>query len=121
MDVAKKIKRIREAKGMTAKEVITTVGMGAAMYSRIETGKTEPSLTTLEKIARALGVTLSDFFADDDRMADVNSYDSSLMEKVKMIEALNDEEKKTVFSIVDAFVGKKKLKDALSNVLTDMK
>jgi hypothetical protein len=36
-------------------------------------------------------------------------------------EALSDEEKKTVFSIVDAFVGKKKLKDALSGVLNDVK
>ncbi len=120
MDIAKKIKQIREAKGMTAKEVISSVDMGAAMYSRIETGKTEPSLSTLEKIAKALGVTLSDFFTPDDKMADVNSYDGSLMEKVKAIEALNDEEKKTVFSIVDAFVGKKKLKDALSGVLTDL-
>ena len=41
------------------------------------------------------------------------------MQKVKSIEALSDEEKKTVFSIVDAFTGKKKLKDALSSVLTD--
>jgi transcriptional regulator with XRE-family HTH domain len=121
MDIAKKIKQVREAKGMTAKQVISAVDMGAAMYSRIETGKTEPSLTTLEKIAKALGVSLSDFFANDDKMADVNSYDGSLMEKVKAIEALNDDEKKTVFSIVDAFVGKKKLKDALSNVLTDIK
>jgi hypothetical protein len=38
-----------------------------------------------------------------------------------MIEALSEEEKKTVFSIVDAFTGKKKLKDALANVLTDAK
>ncbi|MBA3707105.1 MAG: helix-turn-helix transcriptional regulator [Bacteroidetes bacterium] len=120
MDIAKKIKQIREAKGMTAKEVISSVDMGAAMYSRIETGKTEPSLSTLEKIAKALGVTLSDFFTPDDKLADVNSYDGSLMEKVKAIEALNEEEKKTVFSIVDAFVGKKKLKDALSGVLTDL-
>lgn len=121
MDIAKKIKQIREAKGMTAKEVITAVGMGAAMYSRIENGKTEPSLSTLEKIAKALGVALSDFFTDEDVNTDINSYDGSLMEKVKAIEALSDEEKKTVFSIVDAFVGKKKLKDALSNVLTDVK
>jgi len=75
----------------------------------------------LEKIAKSLGVSLSDFFATEDAIADVNSYDGSLMEKVKAIEALSDEEKKTVFSIVDAFVGKKKLKDALSGVLNDVK
>jgi transcriptional regulator with XRE-family HTH domain len=121
MEIGKKIKSIREAKGMTAKEVISAVDMGAPMYSRIENGVNEPSLTTLEKIAKALGVKLSDFFDTDDKLADVNSYDGSLMEKVKAIEALSDEEKKTVFSIVDAFVGKKKLKDALSGVLDNVK
>jgi len=121
MEIAKKIKQIREAKAMTAKELISAIDIGVAMYSRIENGKTEPSLTTLEKIAKALSVKLSDFFTDDNALADVSSYDGSLMEKVKTIEALSDEEKKTVFSIVDAFVGKKKLKDALSNVLTDIK
>ena len=52
---------------------------------------------------------------------DVNSYDASLMEKVKLIEELNEDEKKLVFSFVDALVGKKKLKDALSGVLNDVK
>jgi len=38
-----------------------------------------------------------------------------------MIDALDQDEKKTVYSIVDAFIGKKKMKDALSNVLQDVK
>ena len=120
MDIGKKIKTIREAKGMTAKEVISAVSMGAPMYSRIENGVNEPSLSTLEKIAKALGIKLSDFFDEEDKLTDVNSYDASLMEKVKLVEELNDDEKKTVFSIVDAFVGKKKLKNTLANVLSDV-
>lgn len=121
MDIAKKIRGIREAKGMTAKEVTASAGMGAAMYSRIETGKTEPSLSTLEKIAQALGTRISDFFDEDYVPPEIGSYDASLLEKVKMIETLSEEEKKTVFSIVDAFIGKKKLKDVLSGVLNDVK
>ncbi len=121
MDIAKRIKSIREKKGMSQKELITAVGLGAPMYSRIETGKAEPSLTTLEKIAKALGVKLADFFEADDNLEEINSYDASLMEKVKTIEELNPDEKKMVFAFVDALVGKKKLKDALSNVLTDNK
>ena len=121
MDIAKRIKTIREKKGMSQKELITAVGLGAPMYSRIETGKAEPSLTTLEKIAKALGVKLVDFFDADDNLEDINSYDASLMEKVKTIEELNPEEKKMVFAFVDALVGKKKLKDALSGVLSDVK
>jgi transcriptional regulator with XRE-family HTH domain len=89
---------------MTAKQVISAVDMGAPMYSRIENGVNEPSLTTLEKISKALGVSLSDFFDTDDKLADVNSYDASIMEKIKLVEELNDEEKKTVFALMDAFI-----------------
>ena len=83
--------------------------------------KTTDSILNFPTNTTDSGVSLSDFFSTEDAVADVNSYNGSLMEKVKAIEALSDEEKKTVFSIVDAFVGKKKLKDALSNVLTDVK
>jgi len=121
MDVARNIKSIREKKGMSQKELINAVGLGAPMYSRIETGKAEPSLTTLEKIAKALGVQITDFFITDTALEDINSYDASLMEKVKLIEELNEDEKKMVFSFVDALVGKKKLKDALNGVLNDNK
>ncbi|MFT4754798.1 MAG: hypothetical protein ACI85Q_002360 [Salibacteraceae bacterium] len=43
------------------------------------------------------------------------------MEKVSLIELLNQEEKQTLYTMLDAFVGKKKLKDTLSTVLNDMK
>lgn len=120
MEIGEKIKKIREVKKLSQKEVITTIGLGAAMYSRIESGKTEPSLSTLEKISKALGVKLSEFFEFDENLTDINSVDKSLMEKLRLIEDLNDEEKKTVFSIVDAFVSKKKLKSALSTVLHEV-
>lgn len=43
------------------------------------------------------------------------------MEKVSLMETLNDEEKHTIYTMLDAFIGKRKLKDALSNVLTEVK
>ena len=51
-------------------------------------------------------------------LADVNAYDASLVEKLQLIDSLSEEEKKTVFSIVDAFAGKKKLREALNNVVS---
>ena len=120
MNIGDIIKRVREAKNLTQKEVIMAIDMGAAMYSRIESGKTEPSLTTLEKIAKALGVSLVELIQSDESLSDVNSVDKSLMEKVRLMEALNDEERKTIYTMLDAFIGKKKLKDALSNVLHDV-
>ena len=42
------------------------------------------------------------------------------MEKVALLEALNDNEKQTIYTMLDAFIGKQKLKDALSGVLKDV-
>lgn len=119
MDIGKSIKRIREAKNLSQKDVITAIKMGPAQYSRIEGGKTDPSFSTLERIAKALGVKLSELFADDG-LTEVNSNDSTTMEKVRLIEGLTEEERKTLFMVLDAFVGKKKLKDTLSSVLKNV-
>jgi hypothetical protein len=43
------------------------------------------------------------------------------MEKVALVETLQEEERKTIYNMLDAFIGKKKLKDALSSVLQDVK
>jgi transcriptional regulator with XRE-family HTH domain len=107
MNIGDNIKRVREAKNLTQKEVIMAIDMGAAMYSRIESGKIEPSLTTLEKIAKALGVSLVELIQSDESLSDVNSVDKSLMEKVWLMEALNDEERKIIYTMLDAFIGKK--------------
>jgi hypothetical protein len=43
------------------------------------------------------------------------------MEKVALVESLNENEKKTIYTMLDAFIGKRKLKDTLSNVLQEVK
>ena len=121
MEIGKIIKTVREAKGLSQKDLIDTANLGASMYSRIERGKTEPSITTLEKIAKSLGIKLSELFAAGDSVNDVSSVDKPLMEKVKLIESLSKEEKKIIFSVVDAFISKKKLKNVLENVLKEAK
>jgi hypothetical protein len=67
------------------------------------------------------GCPIIPLFATTDEIKEVNSHDKTVMEKVSLIESLNDDEKNTVYSMLDAFVGKRKLKDALSNVLQDVK
>ena len=121
MDLGEQIKRIRTAKGLSQKEVLNISGLDKAQFSRIENGKTDPSFSTLVKIAKAIGVSLSELFASPDEIREVNSHDKSVMEKVALIESLSQDEKNVLYSMLDAFVGKRKLKDALSNVLQDLK
>ncbi len=117
MNIGSKIKNTREAKGLTQKEVAISVNMDQSQYSKIEKGKTDPSTSTLEKIAKALDVELSELFASGNIFKDIDSADKTLVEKIKLIEQLEEPERKSIYNIIDGLFAKKRLKDTLSNAL----
>lgn len=104
---------------MSQKEVALACKIDNSNYSKIENNKTDPAFSSVVKIAKALGVHLYDLFKADELFNDVNSFDKSVIEKVSLIEQL-DKKKTAFYAVLDAFLGKKKMKDALSNVLTDV-
>jgi len=117
MNIGEQIKKIRTAKNLSQKEVALALEMDQAQFSRIENGKTDPAFSTIEKIAKALGVGLAELINADDIFAEVNSYDKSVIEKMALVDQLEEKEKTAFFSILDALVSKKRLKDSLSNAL----
>lgn len=120
MNIGEKIKAVRTAKKLSQKEVAISLNMDPAQYSRIENGKSDPYFSTIEKIAKALGIQLSELFNSEEIFKDVNSIDKTLMEKIRFIELLEDKEKEAFFSILDSLIAKKKLKDTLSNALNNV-
>lgn len=54
------VRRIREEKGMTQIELCRKLEVDRAYMSNIENGKKNPALATIEKIAKALGVSLDE-------------------------------------------------------------
>src|SRR5258706_11201070 len=117
MEIGERIKKIREARGLSQKEVANKIKMDQSQYSKLEKDKTDPSVSTLTKVAKALGVQLSELFASD-LLKDVNSYDKSVMEKISLIDSLDEDEKKSLFKIFDGLSSKKKNKVFLSKVLS---
>ncbi len=117
MKLGDAIKKVREAKGMSQKEVATALKMDASQYSKIENGKTDPSFTIVSKIAKALGVTVGELVQADEIFSEVRSKDKTLMEKLRLLDTLDDKDKQSLYHIIDTFVAKKKMKDNLSSVL----
>ena len=117
MKIGDKIKKAREAKGWSQKEVALSLKMDQSQYSKIENNKTDPHLSTIEKITEALGISIEELFTAEKVFKDVDSFDKSLVEKIQLIEQLEDIEKKSVFSIIDGLVTKQRLKQTLSNAL----
>jgi len=57
--LGKNLKRIRTEKGITQGDIVRNLGVSRSFISNIENGKTNPTLSTITNIAKALGV-LSD-------------------------------------------------------------
>jgi len=53
----KNLKRVRQEKKMTQGDIVRATGIDRAYVSSLESGKQNPTLTTIDKIAKALGVS----------------------------------------------------------------
>ena len=56
MNIGKKLRALREARGFSQGDIERRSGLLRSYISRVEGGYTAPSLGTLEKFAKALGV-----------------------------------------------------------------
>jgi transcriptional regulator with XRE-family HTH domain len=62
MDIGKRLRDIRVAKGFSQGDMERRTGQLPSYLSRVENGHTEPSLRSLEKLAKALEIELSQLF-----------------------------------------------------------
>ncbi len=60
-----RIRSLRKANGLSQIEVSYRCEIDRSNYHRIESGNTNPTVTTLKKIADAIGVPVRDFFTFD--------------------------------------------------------
>lgn len=96
--IAKNIKRLSELKNLSQKEVCADSTIPQGQYSRIENGKVEPSIFTLEKLATVFEVGIAEFFKSDDLEEELNL---PLMQKIKMIDTLAKDEQQALFKMID--------------------
>jgi len=65
MNIGTTIREYRLQKNMSQGDIEKRTGLLRCYLSRVENGHTVPSLDTLQKIARALDLQLSQFFAEE--------------------------------------------------------
>src|SRR5260370_30439991 len=61
VNIGKRLKKIRHAKGLTQGDIRKATGLFQCHLARIENDYHDPSLATLEKIARAFNMEFCDF------------------------------------------------------------
>ena len=90
MQVGKRIKELREAKGMKQVELADLIDMEATNLSKLEKGVHLPKEDNLNKITNALGVEIKDLFdfghikTKEELVDDINSiFEQSTLEEMQ--------------------------------------
>jgi transcriptional regulator with XRE-family HTH domain len=60
LKLGRNLKRIRTAKDITQGDIVRKLNVGRGFISNIENGKANPTLTTIAKLAKAIGVPIED-------------------------------------------------------------
>ena len=58
LDLGAELRRVREARKLSLRAVASAVGVSASLLSQVETGKTQPSVSTLYALVNHLGISL---------------------------------------------------------------
>lgn len=99
MEIVPRIKELRIASNMTAKELAHKIDISPSFISAIEHNSTKLSLKTLEHICEALNVSLSEFFNDE-----VSPIEKKL---ISLIQSLPEEKQYDLLKFLDGLVIKR--------------
>ena len=97
------LKEIRKEKGLNQNTVAERSGVIASTYSRIESCVVSPNLSTLEKLAEAMEVPMERLFKQD------TNADKTLLEKLEMIQSMDEYNQKVVEIMIDTIMEKDNL------------
>ncbi|MQA82025.1 MAG: cupin domain-containing protein [Streptosporangiales bacterium] len=63
-DIGARLRQLRQARGLSARQVARQAGVSPAYLSRLENGKVSPTVSTLTRVVLAMGETVAAVFGD---------------------------------------------------------
>jgi transcriptional regulator with XRE-family HTH domain len=110
MSLADNLKRLRKKRRWSQTQLAEQIGAHLSHINRIETGKYNPSLDVVQKLATVFDVTIDYLVSDtDDDFKEVRIEDKNLMERVKLIDSLEEDDKAALIRVIDSMLTKKKI------------
>ena len=116
MSLADNIKDIREEKNLKQIEVATHIGVDKSAYSKIEKGLRALTVDELQKMAQLFNLTTDQVINYDGKVpTEVILEDKTAVEQMRLIQQLDDDDKQTIFKLIDKMLTNKKFKDFFQN------
>jgi transcriptional regulator with XRE-family HTH domain len=112
MNLADNIKAIREEKNLKQIEVATHIGVDKSAYSKIEKGLRALTVDELQKMAQLFNLTTDQVIHYDGKVpAEVVMEDKTALEQMRLIQQLDEDDRQTIFKLIDKMLTNKKFKD----------
>lgn len=105
--IGSKIKDLRLKYKMTQEELAKKLNTTQSLINRWENGDRNPSLKTLKSISTVFNVSLDILAFDKKEIEKLKIKDKNLLSKIKDLEKLSDDEKETVFKVIDSLLANK--------------
>ena len=116
MNLADNIKDIREEKNLKQIEVATHIGVDKSAYSKIEKGLRALTVDELQKMAQLFNMTTDQVINHDGKVPkEVIIEDKTAVEQMRLIQQLDEDDKQTIFKLIDKMLTNKKFKDFFQN------
>jgi transcriptional regulator with XRE-family HTH domain len=116
MRIGDSLKKLRESQGYTQQQMADLVHTHRSGYSKMENNQQEIPVDCLVQIAKNFGMTVDDviYFGEKNGVpAEVSVGDKAVLEKLQLINELEEEEKNILLKLIETFVSKKRFKDYL--------
>jgi len=104
--LSRNLKALRKEKKLYQRDIAERSGILASTYSRIETMEVAPNLQSIDKIAMALEVPVSELFQTKELT------DLSLIQKLEAINALSEYNRNVLEIMMESIIAKDKLEKA---------
>jgi len=109
-DLGKRIIQLRKQKNMSQTDLAKMVGVSYAQIGRYEIKGAQPPAEVLKKIAGVLDTTVDYLVSgDSDEKARTTLSDAELLQQFKAVQQMDDEDKRVIKTMIDAFITKRKV------------
>lgn len=116
MKIGDNLKKLRESKGLTQQDMADLMHTHRTGYSKMENNQQDIPVDKLVFVAKNFGIAIDDiiFFNEKNNVPnEVSVQDTAVLEQLKLINELDNEEKNILLKLIETFVSKKRFKDYL--------
>ena len=111
MEVRRVVAELRKQKGWSQADLAKKTNISQVMVGKYERGDAIPSLEVAKKIADAFEVSLDYLYGEGQNV----SFDKKIVERIKDLQLLEPDKRKTLFDLIDTYIRDFKTRQAYTS------